>query len=132
VENLTDVVDRELDALDPPVGVRCIYLHWFETRGLLALRTRSGLRELGPGGILVLRTRSVLQELGPDMGFMTQGGLWELGPGYLLISWPPPLAGFGSWDLEPTGGAPFGTRDCYGSSSSVTRTMPMNFVVAMI
>jgi hypothetical protein len=75
-------------------GVRCIYLHWFRVQGPLALRTRSGLRELGLEGTLILGTRSSLRELGPDVGFGTFGGLRELGPDFLLISCP-------LWGLGP-------------------------------
>jgi hypothetical protein len=56
MEDLTNVVDWSLYGLDPPWGVRWIDLDWLGTWGLLAIRTRENLQELGPGGVLVVRT----------------------------------------------------------------------------
>jgi hypothetical protein len=45
VQNLTNVVDQAMNALNPSQGegVWCIYLHWLRTQGLLALRAQSSL-----------------------------------------------------------------------------------------
>jgi hypothetical protein len=72
----------------------------------VAIGTRGGLQDLGPGGLLVLGSQRCLWELGPDLGFGAKGGFREMGFRSLLISWP--SCGSGSWDLEPTVGAPFG------------------------
>jgi hypothetical protein len=63
------VLDRALDALDPPkVGEGGGLVHlppWVRGLGALALTTRSSLWELRPGGILVCWTRGGFREMGP-------------------------------------------------------------------
>jgi hypothetical protein len=49
--------------------------------GVLAVGTRSGLRDLGPIRHLDLGTRGNLRKLGPNLGFRAQGGHQLLGPG---------------------------------------------------
>jgi hypothetical protein len=45
---------------------------------MVAIGTRGGLQDLGPGGLLVLGSQRCLWELGPDLGFGAKGGFREM------------------------------------------------------
>jgi hypothetical protein len=68
MEDFTDVVHRSLDGPNPPGGVRCVYLHGFRLRELMALRIQRGPRDLGPGGLLVAGARIGFRGLGLSDG----------------------------------------------------------------
>jgi hypothetical protein len=108
VENLSDVVDRALDTPDPPgVGVQCVFLHWFGTRGLLAPGPETTSQSWDP---------TISWSLGPE---------WPLGAGtqrHLGPQDPKRPPGAGTWrHLGPRDpkrlATTFGSSNCVGLAS---------------